>query len=115
MAAFNKSNRQRTVSADHSVVYATSATSTASIPANSAVNVTITVPFSFQGNGQVDATLSAGDSLDTGLALGPATLAAPASGSYSAGNHPRVITSLINLTTAAVTPAAQHDLLIVQY
>ena len=113
---FQKGNRPRTVTADHAVYYAQSAIAiTTSIAANVIDTLTITVPFQFKGCAQLLATLPPGDALDTGLSIGSCILEAPASGSYAAGNHPTVKVQIINNTTAAVTTAAAHDLVIVEY
>ena len=113
---FQKGNRPRTVTADHAVYYAVSALGiTTTIAANVISTITLTLPFQFKGCAQLEATLPPGDNLDTGLSIGNCTLEAPASGSYSAGNHPTCNVQIINNTTAAVTTAAAHDLVIVEY
>jgi hypothetical protein len=113
--AFKKSNWTRTVLSDHSVVYAPGAITTGTIAANTNSAITITVPYQFKGNGQVLATLPEGDTLDAGLVVTGASLLGPASGSYAAGNHPRVVVNISNVTVADITPVSAHDLVIVQY
>lgn len=113
--AFKKSNWTRTVAPDHSVVYAPAAIPASPIANGAAAVFTVTVPYQFKGNGQVLVTLPEGETLDTGLVLGSAQLLGPASGSYAAGNHPRVTFQVSNITAAPITPAAALDVVIVQY
>jgi hypothetical protein len=111
MADFQKSNWTRTASSEHSRVYLPSSQgfgiTAATVTASSMQLYTATVPFEFQGNGQIDATIPVGaTALQQGVSLGQPQLLAPASGSYAAGNHPRVqftTTSLIAATIAATS------------
>src|SRR5689334_22327356 len=112
---FQKGNKPRPAITAKAVYVAVSAlTSTTTIAPNVIDTVTITVPFQFKGATAIVPSLAPNDALDTGLALGSATLLAPASGSYSAGNHPRVAVQIINETTATVTTAANHDIYLIQ-
>jgi hypothetical protein len=117
MADFQKSNWTRTASSEHARVYLPSSQgfgiTPATVTASSMQIYTATVPFEFQGNGQVDATLPVGaTALQTGIALGSAQLLAPASGSYSLGNHPRVAFSTTSLIAATI---AATSVVLVQY
>jgi hypothetical protein len=115
--AFNKSNWTRLVSGEHSVQYMPSATggiTTATIAANSTEVITSTVQFQFKGNGPCDISLPAAFTLASGISLGECVLIAPASGSYSLGNHPRVQYKVVNSTAAAVTPVAT-DVIVTQF
>lgn len=118
MTTFNKSNWTRTTSSEHSRVYAPSAITAGNVTGNGgATVVTVTVPFQFQGNSQVEATLPVtGAVLNSGLSLGTVVLLAPASGSYAAGNHPRVQVPVINSTNGNLNvQTTQGDLIIIQY
>jgi len=106
MAAFNKSNWTRTVGSEHSIQYFPGAIPNVAIPANTTSVITTTADFQFKGNGPVDISLPAGVTINTGLSLGEAVLLAPASGSYAAGNHPRIQFKVVNSTIAGITPAA---------
>jgi hypothetical protein len=75
--------------------------------------LTLTAQFAFKGNGQVDVSLPHDMSLAAGLVLGQAQLLGPASGSYGAGNHPRITVQVQN--TAGITNTAAADLIVVQY
>jgi hypothetical protein len=111
MADFQKSNWLRTASSEHARVYLPSSQgfgiTAATVTASSMQIYTATVPFQFQGNGQVEVGLPAGiTALQNGVQLGEAELLPPASGSYSLGNHPRVqfkTTSVIAATIAATS------------
>jgi hypothetical protein len=75
--------------------------------------ITLTAQFAFKGNGQIDVSLPHDMSLAAGLVLGQAQLLGPASGSYSAGNHPRITVQVQN--TIGITTTAVADLIVVQY
>lgn len=107
MAAFNKSNWTRTAGSEKAVQYFPGAITTATIASATSVLITLTAGFMFKGNGPVDVSLPAGVTLSSaGLSLGEASIQAPASGSYGAGNHPRIVFRVINSTGAAITPVA---------
>lgn len=111
---FNKGNRpQESITSKMDLYFPAAIAITTTIAANVISNVTLTVPFQFKGAGVIEVSLPPNDALDAGLSLGSATLLAPASGSYSAGNHPRVNVQVINNTTAAITTAAAHDLILI--
>jgi hypothetical protein len=118
--AFNKSNWSRTVASDKARVYLPAAIPVGNITNgnNGTTIFTLTVPFEFQGPGQVFVTIPAGQaSLPNGISLDQAQLLAPASGSYAAGNHPRVSILVNNgaLANANVNVTTAVDLLAVQY
>lgn len=107
MANFNKSNWTRTVGADKMVSYAPGAITNVAISANTSTVYTTTVPFQFKGNGPVEVTLPVtATALVAGLSISEANLLAPASGSYSLGNHPRISFKVTNATVGALTPPA---------
>ncbi len=87
MATFQKSNWTRTTSSEHSRVYAPNAVTAGNVTGNGgATVVTVTVPFQFQGNGQVEATLPVtGAVLNSGLSLGTVVLLAPAAANSFSG------------------------------
>jgi hypothetical protein len=114
MANFQKSNWTRTASSEHARQYFVGAIAAQTVAANTTVVLTLTATYQFQGNGQIEASLPAGATLAAGLVLGQAQLLAPGSGSYAAGNHPRVTVQVTNPTAGALTPAAT-DLIVVQY
>ncbi len=117
MTDFQKSNWSRTASSEHARVYLPSTQgfgiTAATVTASSMQIYTATVPFQFQGNGQVEDSIPQGaTAIQNGVQLGEAILLPPASGSYSLGNHPRVqfkTTSVIAATIAATS------VLLVQY
>jgi len=116
---FNKSNWTRTCSSEHARVYSPS--SVGGVPSQNitgnggAATITLTVPFQFQGNGQVEVSLPAGaNGINTALDFSTSYLLAPASGSYSAGNHPRVQFVVQNSSNTNVTPLS-NDVVVVQY
>lgn len=124
-AAFQKSNWTRTAVGEHARQYfpaSSNATATGGLvfTAGQTNTLTLTATFQFQGNGQVDvsAPFGAGSGYATaaaaGVSIGNAWLEGPASGSYAAGNHPRIF---VNLTSSAAytTAATGFDLLAVQY
>jgi hypothetical protein len=119
MASFQKSNWTRTTSSEHSRVYSPNAIAAGNVTGNGGqTTITLTVPFQFQGNGQVEATLPANlanANMNTGLSFGAVQLLAPASGSYASGNHPRVQVPLINSTNANLNLQQTVDLVVVQY
>src|SRR5215469_9722716 len=75
--------------------------------------VTLTAAFGFKMNGQVEVSLPHDATLAAGLVIGQAQLLGPASGSYAAGNHPRITVQVQN--TAGITSTAVADLIAVQY
>jgi hypothetical protein len=119
MAIFNKSNWSRTCSSEHARVYYPNAVASGNVTGNGGqTTITLTVPFQFQGNGQVEATLpctAANANLNTGLTFGTVSLLVPASGSYALGNHPRVQVPLVNSTNGNLNLQQTADLLVVQY
>ena len=107
MANFQKSNWTRSVSADKMVVYVPGAIPNVLVGLNSSTTITITVPFQFKGNGQVEESLpTSAVALVAGLSLSESNLLAPAAGSYSLGNHPRISFKISNNTTGNLTPPA---------
>ena|SRR5437660_142848 len=114
MAAFQKSNWTRTASAEKARQYFPAAIAAQTIAANTSIVLTLTAGFQFNGNGQVEASLPMAATLAAGLVLGQAQLLGPASGSYAAGNHPRITVQVTNPTAAGLTPVAT-DLICVQY
>ena len=114
MANFQKSNWTRTASSEKMRQYFPNAIAAQTIAANTSLVLTLTAAYQFQGNGQVEASLPVSATLAAGLVLGQAQLIGPASGSYAAGNHPRITVQVTNPTAAAITPVA-CDLLCVQY
>lgn len=107
MANFNKSNWTRSVGDDKAVLYAPGAITNVAIPANSSTAYTVTAPFQFKGNGPVEVTLPVtAAALVAGLSVSETNLLAPASGSYAAGNHPRLTFKVSNNTIGALTPPA---------
>jgi hypothetical protein len=117
MADFQKSNWTRTASSEHARVYLPAGQgfgiTAATVTASSMQLYTATVPFEFQGNGQLEATLPvSAAALQPGISLGQPQLLAPASGSYAAGNHPRVAFTTISLIAATI---AATSVVIVQY
>jgi hypothetical protein len=115
MANFNKSNWTRSGESCVANVYAPGAIPNVQVNLNSSTTLTITVPFRFKGNAPVEVTLPVtATALVAGLSLSEANLLAPASGSYSAGNHPRVSFKIINSTAGNLTPPAT-DVVIWQF
>lgn len=118
MADFQPSNWSRTAVGEHARVYLPSVQgfgiTAATVTASSMQIYTATVPYQFQGTGQVQASVPAGaTALQAGVALeGAATLLAPAAGSYAAGNHPRVQFETFSLIAATI---AATSVLLVQY
>lgn len=115
MANFQKSNWSRTAQAEHARVYCPAAIPNTAI--NFGVNsvITLTVPFQFQGPGQVQVSLPTGQVLNSNLDISTPQLLGPASGSYSLGNHPRVQFTVGNSSTGTNNTPANTDVLIVQY
>jgi hypothetical protein len=130
---FQKSNWTRTTSSEHARQYfpatvggSISGTSVAGtvtggivFAANQTRVLTLTAAFQFQGNGQVMVSAPEGASnyataAAQGLVIDNAWIQGPASGSYSAGNHPLI---MVNLSTnvALTTAATGFDLIAVQY
>lgn len=115
MAAFNKSNWTRIASAEKMVQYFPSGIPNSVVNANTTNTITLTAAFQFKGNGPVDITFAAGSTqLNNGLAMGQPILLGPASGSYAAGNHPRIQFPLSNFTAGGLTPTA-IDILATQF
>jgi hypothetical protein len=119
MGTFQKSNWTRTTSSEHSRCYAPNAVAAGNVAGNGvATVVTVTVPWQFQGNGQVEATFPAtftNGNVNSGITLGSTQLLPTSSGSYAAGNHPRVQVPVINSTNANLNLQQTCDLVIVQY
>lgn len=117
MAAFNKSNWSRTSGPQKMVQYFPSGIPNVSVLANSSTILTLTAARQFKGNGQVDTTIpfftGANGPLVAGLSLGDSVLISPSSGSYAAGNFPRIQIKITNSTVGAITPPAT-DLLAMQ-
>lgn len=120
MGLFQKSNWTRTCGSEKARVYSPQSQGfgiqAITVASNSTSIITQTVPFQFQGNGQIEVSIPAGPSqgVQTGLSLGEAQLLAPASGSYGAGNHPRIQFKVANSTAAAITATAS-DVIFCQY
>lgn len=117
MADFQKPNWSRTTAPTHSVVYCPATPSAlgitaATVTAGSMQIYSVTAPFQFKGNGQCEVSLPVGATLQTGVALAECYLGPPASGSYSAGNHP-----VVKFKTQAQIAAtiAATSVLITQY
>ena len=117
MATFQKSNWTRTASSEKARVYAPSALAAGNVTGNGGqTTVTVTVPFQFQGNGQIQASFPPSDTApNNGLNMGEPLLLAPASGSYGAGNHPRIQVAFINSTNGNLNLQQTTDLIFVQY
>ncbi len=116
--AFQKGNQTRTVAADKARVYLPAAIPVGNITSGTSNTtvLTFTVPFEFQGPGQVFVTIPGGQAaLANGLELAEAMLLAPSTGSYSAGNHPRVSVKISNDIGANVNQTTALDLFCVQY
>jgi hypothetical protein len=123
-AAFQKSNWTRTAVGEHARQYFPAAVTSAQtgglvLAAGASAAITLTAAFMFQGNGQVIVTAPEGISnyqtaAAQGLIIENAYLEGPASGSYAAGNHPRIIVNLSS-STALTTAAGGFDLIAVQY
>ena len=114
MANFQKSQWTRTAVGEHARQYFVGAIAAQTVAANTSIVLTLTATYQFQGNGQVEASLPMGATLAAGLVIGQAQLLGPGSGSYAAGNHPRITVQVTNPTAGALTPAAT-DLICVQY
>jgi hypothetical protein len=119
MGTFQKSNWTRTTSSEHSRVYAPNAIAAGNVTGNGGqTTITVTVPWQFAGNGQVEATFPctfSNANVNSGLTLGSTQLLPPSSGSYAGGNHPRVQVPLINSTNGNLNLQQTSDLVIVQY
>jgi hypothetical protein len=119
MGTFQKSNWTRTASSEHSRVYAPNAIAAGNVTGNGGqTTVTVTVPWQFQGNGQVEATLPATFSnanVNSGISLGTVQLLAPTGTSYATGSHPRVQVPIINSTNGNLNLQQACDFVIVQY
>ncbi len=119
MADFQKSNWTRTASSEHARVYLPASQgfgiTAATVTSASTMIYTATVPYQFQGNGQVEASLPAGATLVAGVTLGNAVLLSPASGSYALGNHPRVQINASYSSGVATTTVAVTSVVVVQY
>lgn len=124
MATFNKSNWTRTGAAETAVVYSP-ASQGFGIPAGAigagTTVFTYAVPFRFKGNGQVETSIAAQQAttlMATGAnsaSLGTTQLLAPSSGSYSAGNHPRVAFTVVGTGTGVTIPVGGIDVIFVMY
>ena len=77
--------------------------------------LSLTAAWKFKMNDQVETTFAHGQTKVLGLVLGDSTLEPPASGSYSAGNHPIIVTTCQNITAQPITLAAGLDLVVMQY
>jgi hypothetical protein len=119
MGTFQRSNWTRTVGSEKARVYAPNALAAGNVTGNGGqTTVTITVPWMFQGNGQVEATLPATFSnanMNSGLSFGTVQLLAPTGTSYATGSHPRVQVPVINSTNGNLNLQQTVDLVIVQY
>ena len=114
--AFQKSNWLHTTPAEHARVYLPAAIPNTAINYGQVSTLTLTVPFQFQGSSQLQVAIPAGQTtLNTGLDLSTPQLLAPATGSYSAGNHPRIQFSVQNSTNATNYTPATTDVTAVQY
>jgi hypothetical protein len=115
--AFQRSNWTRTALAEKARVYANSAIATGNVTGNGGVQtVTVTVPFQFQGNGQVQASLPAGSVFqNSALDLAAVSLIAPSGVSYAAGSHPRVQFQVQNSSNSNSNIQTALDVIIVQY
>lgn len=112
--AFQKGNRRGTASSEHASIYVPNGVA-AITNLNSTTPTTIqqVVTWAFKGNGQIEVSLPAGFSLPNGVAFGQCALIANSSGSYAAGFHPIVQTSVV--TTGGNINVANTDVLYVQY
>jgi len=120
--AFQRSNWTRTASAEHARVYSNSAIATGNITGNGgATTITLTVPWQFQGNGQIDVSIppsTNGITANSAAQIGVVQLIAPSSTTYSggqSGNHPRVQLQVVNVSNANVNIQTTTDLILVQY
>jgi len=111
--ADNKSNRLPITAPHKAAQYFPSAWPGITQAAAGVTVLTLTAGFQFKMNGQVEATLPHDATLAAGLVIGQAQLLGPASGSYAAGNHPRITVQIQN--TAGITSTAVNDLIVVQY
>jgi hypothetical protein len=117
MADFQASNWTRTAVSDHALQYFPSSQgfgiTAATVAANTTAIYTLTASFQFQGNGQCEASIPPGSTaLQTGVSLGECYLVAPASGSYSAGNHPLIKFKSVAQIAATIAAAS---VMVVQY
>jgi hypothetical protein len=119
MGQFQKANWLRTASSEHARVYAPSGIPNTAINFGQQANITITVPWQFQGNGQVEVSLPAGTVLNAALTIGQATILAPTGTSYASPggstSHPRVNFQVMNTSNATNYTPANTDVCIVQY
>lgn len=94
---FQRSNWSRVVGPQHAVQVFTSVAAGITITAASTQLITLTsAAYQFKGNGEIDVFFPEGLSdaetaATQGMMLGNAWLQGPASGSYSAGNHPQIV------------------------
>ena len=117
MADFQASNWSRTAQPDHARVYLPQGQGfgiqAATVAANTTTIITATVPYQFQGNGQIEATIPLGQTNpQTGVSIGESILLSPSSGSLAAGNHPRVQFKVVSQIAATF---AACSVLLVQY
>ena len=114
--AFQKGNWTHTTPALHARVYLPAAIPNTAINFGQVSTLTLTVPFQFQGSDQLQVTIPTGQpTLNAGLDISSAQLLAPATGSYSAGNHPRIQFSVQNSTNATNYTPGTTDLFAAQY
>jgi hypothetical protein len=104
---FQKSNWTRTAVGEHARQYFTAVAAGITITAATSQLVTVTASFQFQGNGQCEVSFPFGagggqTAAAQGLMLGNAWLLPPASGSYSAGNHPLLVFQVTSQTLMTV-------------
>ena len=110
MAAFNKSNWTRLTEGAKMVQYFSNGIPNVAVNANTSTILTLTAARQFKGNGPVECavpfTTGSNGPLVAGLSLSDSVLISPSSGSYSAGNFPRIQVKIQNNTTGNLTPPA---------
>jgi len=122
--AFQKPNWTRFAGTQKMVQYipaATNGTVTGNVTftAGQVKLLTVTAAFNFKGNGMIEAwdPMGAGSGFATAAAAGVAIescyLTGPASGSYSAGNHPLIVIEMSS-GAAYTTAATGFDLIVMQ-
>lgn len=112
---FQKSNWTRTVFPSKDAQYfpgSSNGTATGNLTfvGTAIKTLTLTAAFNFKGNGLISVWGPTGSSsyqtaAAQGIVIENAWLAAPPSGSYSAGNHPLILVNISNASTATVTTA----------
>jgi len=121
--AFQKSNWTRVCSPEKAVQYFPASvqgtvTGNLTFAAGAVKQITLTAAFTFKGNGMIEAYGPAGSSnygtaAAQGVMIDNAWLIEPASGSYAAGNHPRILVNLSS-ASAATTAATGFDLIVME-